>query len=221
MGQGHPVRDEGPPPPRLRGDRGQQGVLRGVGSVRRLRPAARLRPPEPQDQGHAGPLRSTAVRHDEHLALRARVAAPPHERSRIQEAQDRPGPRLTGTLRPVSEQTLQTVPFNDLAGLHAPIKEDALAAFDELIDRSEFGVGASVAEFEAAFARFCGAEECVGLSNGLDALRLLLQVVGVQPGDEVIVPAMTFIATFAAVTQVGAVPVPVDVTWADYGLDAA
>ena len=116
---------------------------------------------------------------------------------------------------------MQTVPFNDLAGLHAPIKEDALAAFDELIDRSEFGVGATVAEFEAAFARFCGADECVGLSNGLDALRLLLQAAGVQAGDEVIVPAMTFIATFAAVSQIGAVPVPVDVTWADYGLDAA
>jgi dTDP-4-amino-4,6-dideoxygalactose transaminase len=121
----------------------------------------------------------------------------------------------------VAEQTLQAVPFNDLAALHAPFKEDALAAFDELIDRSEFGVGAAVAEFEAAFAQFCGAAECVGLSNGLDAVRLLLQTAGVGPGDEVIVPAMTFIATFAAVSQLGAVPVPVDVTWDDYGLDSS
>jgi dTDP-4-amino-4,6-dideoxygalactose transaminase len=120
----------------------------------------------------------------------------------------------------VAEQTtLQAVPFNDLAGLHAPFKEDALAAFDDLIDRSEFGVGPTVAEFETAFARFCGAEECVGVSNGLDAIRLLLQTAGVGPGDEVIVPAMTFIATYAAVSQLGAVPVPVDVTWDDYGLD--
>jgi dTDP-4-amino-4,6-dideoxygalactose transaminase len=121
----------------------------------------------------------------------------------------------------VPEQTLQAVPFNDLAGLHAPFKEDALAAFDKLIDRSEFGVGTTVGQFEAAFARFCGADECIGLSNGLDALRLLLQSTGIGPGDEVIVPAMTFIATFAAVSQLGAVPVPVDVTWDDYGLDAS
>src|SRR5262249_45486716 len=92
---------------------------------------------------------------------------------------------------------------------------------DDLIDRSEFGVGATVAEFETAFAQFCGAEECVGLSSGLDALRLLLQAAGVQVGDEVIVPAMTFIATFAAVSQIGAVPVPGDRPGTDCGVDAS
>jgi dTDP-4-amino-4,6-dideoxygalactose transaminase len=124
--------------------------------------------------------------------------------------------------QPVAEQpTLQEIPFADLSGLHAPFKEDALAAFDALIERSEFGIGETVAAFEAAFARFCDVDECVGVSNGLDALRLLLQAAGVRPRDEVIVPAMTFIATFAAVSQLGATPVPVDVSWDDYCIDPA
>lgn len=119
------------------------------------------------------------------------------------------------------QATLVEVPFADLAGLHADLKQDVLSRFDELIDRSEFGVGAAVAEFESAFAQWCGRTECVGLSSGLDALRLLLQAVGVGPGDEVVVPAMTFIATFAAVSQLGATPVPVDISPLDYNLDPA
>jgi dTDP-4-amino-4,6-dideoxygalactose transaminase len=120
----------------------------------------------------------------------------------------------------VSEATLLKVPFVDLAGLHAGFREDVLAALADLIDRSEFGTGAAVETFEEAFARYCGASECVGVSSGIDALRLLLAAAGVAPGDEVIVPAMTFIATFAAVSQLEAVPVPVDISPDDYNIDA-
>jgi dTDP-4-amino-4,6-dideoxygalactose transaminase len=120
----------------------------------------------------------------------------------------------------VSEQvTLLKVPFVDLAGVHASVREDVLAALADLIDRSEFATGAAVEAFEETFARYCGASECVGVSSGIDALRLLLAAAGVAPGDEVIVPAMTFIATFAAVSQLGAAPIPVDISLEDYNID--
>jgi dTDP-4-amino-4,6-dideoxygalactose transaminase len=120
----------------------------------------------------------------------------------------------------VSEQaTLLKVPFVDLAGVHASLRDDVLAALADLIDRSEFGTGAAVEAFEEVFARYCGTSECVGVSSGIDALRLLLAAAGVAPGDEVIVPAMTFVATFAAVSQLGAAPVPVDISPQDYNID--
>jgi dTDP-4-amino-4,6-dideoxygalactose transaminase len=123
---------------------------------------------------------------------------------------------------PVPEQASVTeVPFVDLAGINASLKEEILAGLSDLIDRSEFGTGAAVKEFEDSFATFCGAEECVGLSSGIDAVRLLLAAAGVAPGDGLIVPAMTFIATFAAVSQLGATPIPVDVSPDDYNLDPA
>lgn len=72
-------------------------------------------------------------------------------------------------------------------------------------------LGEQVECFEAEFARFCGTRHCVGVGNGLDALTLALRVLDIGPGDEVIVPAFTFVATWFAVSQLGACPVPVDV----------
>jgi dTDP-4-amino-4,6-dideoxygalactose transaminase len=117
--------------------------------------------------------------------------------------------------------TLTKVPFLDLRVLHADLKEDVLAAMSELIDRAEFGSAVAVREFEDAFAAFCGVSWCVALSSGLDGIRFLLEAVGVERGDEVIVPAMTFVATYEAISQVGATPVPVDVTSGDYCIDWA
>jgi len=114
-----------------------------------------------------------------------------------------------------------SVPFLDLARLHRPLKGEILASIEALIESSEFVPGPRVAEFESAFARFCGTTFCTGVANGLDALRLSLQALGIEPGDEVIVPANTFIATFEAVSQAGGVPVPADVSLADYNLDCA
>ncbi len=114
-----------------------------------------------------------------------------------------------------------TVPFLDLAPVHMPLKAQILADVAELIDTSAFTSGPAVRRFETAFARYCGTRECVGVSSGLDALRLGLLAAGIEPGDEVIVPALTFAATFEAVTQAGGVPVPVDVTSSDYNLDMA
>src|SRR6478672_11569959 len=111
------------------------------------------------------------------------------------------------------------VPFLDLAPSHRPLKEAVLAEIGALIDSGAFTNGPPVKEFERAFAVFTGTEHCVGLASGLDALRLGLMADGIQPGDEVIVPADTFIATFEAVSQAGGVPVPVDVSETDYNLD--
>jgi dTDP-4-amino-4,6-dideoxygalactose transaminase len=117
----------------------------------------------------------------------------------------------------VASETV-TVPFLDLGAIHAPIKEQILDDLAALIDSSAFTNGAAVAEFEREFARYCGTAECVGLASGLDALRLGLLAGGIEPGDEVIVPANTFVATLEAVTQAGGVPVPVDVSEEDYNL---
>jgi dTDP-4-amino-4,6-dideoxygalactose transaminase len=111
------------------------------------------------------------------------------------------------------------VPFLDLGLAHGPLKDGILRDVAALIDSSAFINGPQVAELERAFAEYCGAAECVGLASGLDALRLALLAAAIEPGDEVIVPANTFIASVEAITQAGAAPVLVDVTESDYNLD--
>jgi len=113
------------------------------------------------------------------------------------------------------------VPFVDLRPSCGDLNEPILADIAELFRSARFHYGAQVTEFEAAFAEYCGAEHCVGISSGLDALRLALLGAGIEPGDEVIVPASTFVATFAAIRQAGGVPVPVDASESDYNLDLA
>jgi dTDP-4-amino-4,6-dideoxygalactose transaminase len=113
------------------------------------------------------------------------------------------------------------VPFFDpgpsIDWMRAALLEDIA----ELIDSGAFTNGPHVGRFESAFATYCGVDECVGVASGLDALRLGLLAGGLEQGDEVIVPANTFIATFEAVTQAGGVPVVVDVRESDYNLDPA
>jgi dTDP-4-amino-4,6-dideoxygalactose transaminase len=113
------------------------------------------------------------------------------------------------------------VPFLDLRPMHADVKEAILRSFESLIDDGGFTNGPAVAEFETAFARYCTTSHAVGLASGLDALRLALLAAGIEAGDEVIVPANTFVATLEAVTQSGGRPVLVDVTEADWNVDGA
>jgi dTDP-4-amino-4,6-dideoxygalactose transaminase len=113
------------------------------------------------------------------------------------------------------------VPFFDLASMHASLKEVLLADFGELIDSGAFTNGPAVGEFERAFAHHCGVHRCIGFSSGLDALRIGLLSAGIEPGDEVVVPAFTFAATFEAVTQAGGLPVPADASETDYNVDPA
>ena len=119
----------------------------------------------------------------------------------------------------VEPTTSAPVPFLDLAPMHAPLKSAILEDVARLIDTGAFTNGPQVAEFERAFADWCGAGDAVGLASGLDALRLALLAGGIDPGDEVVVPANTFVATLEAVTQAGGVPVVVDASERDYNLD--
>jgi dTDP-4-amino-4,6-dideoxygalactose transaminase len=114
---------------------------------------------------------------------------------------------------------LTRVPFVDLEPVNAPVRAEILDEVAELARAGSFVNGPAVAEFERAFAGFCGSARCVGVSSGIDALRLALEAAGLESGDDVAVPAQTFAATFAAVTQAGGTPVPVDVTESDYCLD--
>ena len=119
----------------------------------------------------------------------------------------------------MSQARTRTLPLVDLSYANAAVEREVLADVAALIETGEFINGPHVERFERAFAAFCAASECVGLSSGLDALRLALIAAGVGPGDEVVVPALTFIATFEAVSQAGATPVVADVREADYQLD--
>jgi dTDP-3-amino-3,4,6-trideoxy-alpha-D-glucose transaminase len=113
----------------------------------------------------------------------------------------------------------ESIGLLDLSEVNGPLKAELLAALSDLIDSGAFSNGPEVAAFERAFATYCGARHCVGLASGLDALRLGLLAHGIGPGDEVVVPAMTFAATFEAIVQSGGTPVPVDVSDGDYCLD--
>ena len=111
------------------------------------------------------------------------------------------------------------VPFLDLRPSHEPLAEGILADIAALIETNAYINGPAVAEFEREFAGFCGSPQAVGLGSGLDALRLGLLAAGLEPGDEVIVPSQTFVATLEAVTQAGGKPVLVEVRDDDYTLD--
>jgi dTDP-4-amino-4,6-dideoxygalactose transaminase len=114
-------------------------------------------------------------------------------------------------------QSASAVPFIDLGRQHADMERAVTDAVYEVIRSGIYIGGPLLAEFEAQFADYCGAAHAVGVGNGLDALALALAGWGIGAGDEVIVPAHTFIATALAVDRVGATPVLVDVE-ADTGL---
>jgi dTDP-4-amino-4,6-dideoxygalactose transaminase len=127
----------------------------------------------------------------------------------------------TRTARVNADREAVHVPFVDLSTQTQVVKAEILAEIEGLLDAGAFVNGPIVEAFEHAFAETCGTESCVGLASGLDALRLALLAAGIEPGDEVIVPAMTFVATFEAVAQAGGVAVPVDVRDDDACLDLA
>lgn len=106
---------------------------------------------------------------------------------------------------------VKPVPFLDLGALHAPLEDQLDAAWRDTLVRSSFIGGPQVEAFERDWATYCGTAECIGVANGTDALELILTALGVGSGDDVIVPANTFVATAEAVVNVGATPVFVDV----------
>ncbi len=102
------------------------------------------------------------------------------------------------------------VPFLDLQRINERHRAAYQAALSRVLDSGRVLLGEETAAFEREFAAWCGTSHCVGVGNGFDALHLVLRAWGIGAGDEVIVPSHTFIATWLAVSEVGAVPVPVE-----------
>jgi len=111
--------------------------------------------------------------------------------------------------------------FLDMKAPYLELKDELDAAYFRFMNSGWYVLGPEVENFERMWADFCKVKYCVGVSNGLDALCLALEAGGVKPGDEVIVPANTYIATWLAVTQVGAIPVPVEPEEKTFNIDPA
>ena len=112
------------------------------------------------------------------------------------------------------------VPFLDLTAENASRRAQLDAAYARVMDAGQFILGHECEAFEAEFAEYCEVRHCIGVANGLEALELILRGMDIGAGDEVIVPANTFIATWLAVTRTGAKPVPVEPDSHTYNIDA-
>lgn len=113
------------------------------------------------------------------------------------------------------------IPFLDLKAPYLELKQELDKAIARVVSSGWFIGGGEVDQFETDYSQYCGATHAVGLANGLDALHLALRAMDVGPGDEVIVPSNTYIATWLAVSQCGATPVPVEPDARTYNIDPA
>ena len=111
------------------------------------------------------------------------------------------------------------VPFLDLKDVYSEIKNELDEAYARVMSSGWYILGAEVEAFENEFAEYCQAKHCIGVANGLDALHLILRGYRIGEGDEVIVPANTYIATWLAVSYAGATPVAVEPDIETYNLD--
>jgi dTDP-4-amino-4,6-dideoxygalactose transaminase len=111
------------------------------------------------------------------------------------------------------------VPFLSFGGMHSSLRDEMIQVFAEFYDRQYYVLGKSVEQFEKDYAEFNHVRHCVGVSNGLDAIYLSLKALGIGPGDEVIVPSNTFIASVLAVSYTGAKPVFVEPDEFTYTID--
>lgn len=102
------------------------------------------------------------------------------------------------------------IPFLDFGAMHAELRPRLDAAYARVLDSNWLILGKELGSFEREFAEYCGVKHCIGVANGLDALFIILKAMGISAGDEVIVPSNTYIATWLAVSHVGATPVPVE-----------
>ncbi len=113
------------------------------------------------------------------------------------------------------------VPFVDLKAQYLSLKDEFDAAILDVVGNTSFVAGRYAAAFEAEFAAYIGANECVAVGNGTDAIEIALAALGIDAGDEVIVPANTFFATAEAVSNVGATPVFGDCETNFFNIDAS
>jgi dTDP-4-amino-4,6-dideoxygalactose transaminase len=114
-----------------------------------------------------------------------------------------------------------TIPFLDLKAINLTQQEEIEQAMRRVLHSGWYVLGKEVEAFEQAYAAYCGTRHAIGVANGLDAIFLVLKAWGVGPGDEVIVPSNTYIATWLAASHCGATPVPVEPVEGTYNLDPA
>ncbi len=114
---------------------------------------------------------------------------------------------------------MDNIPFLDLRAPYQELQAELDEAYQRVMRSGWYILGKEVEAFEQEFAVYCGVKHCIGVGNGLDALHLILRAYGIGPGDEVIVPANTYIATWLAVSYAGAQPVPVEPDQRTYNLD--
>jgi len=114
---------------------------------------------------------------------------------------------------------INNIPFLDLKSPYLEIKQELDDAYDRVMRSGWYIFGEEMTSFEQEFAAYCGVKHCIGVGNGLEALHLILRAYGIGSGDEVIVPANTYIATWLAVNYAGARPVPVEPDARSYNLD--
>jgi dTDP-4-amino-4,6-dideoxygalactose transaminase len=112
-----------------------------------------------------------------------------------------------------------TIPFLDLKAPYAELRDELDAAYRRVMEGGWYVLGREVDAFEKEFADACGAQHCIGVANGLDALHLILRALDIGDGDEVIVPSNTYVATWLAVSIAGAIPVPVEPDERTHNLD--
>ena len=111
------------------------------------------------------------------------------------------------------------IPFLDMKSVYGELKAELDAAYARVMESGWYVLGKEVEAFEGEYAAFCGTRHCIGVGNGLEALELILRAWNIGPGDEVIVPSNTYIATWLAVSAVGARVVPVEPTPAGPNID--
>lgn len=102
------------------------------------------------------------------------------------------------------------VPFLPLGLLNQSVRDALDSAYHRVMNSGHYIMGCELEAFEEEFAQYCDVKHCVGVGNGLEAIHMLLMAHGIGPGDEVIVPSNTFIATWLAVSECGAIPIPVE-----------
>jgi dTDP-4-amino-4,6-dideoxygalactose transaminase len=113
------------------------------------------------------------------------------------------------------------IPFLDLKAPYIELKDELDAAYRRVMESGWYILGLETEAFEAEFAEYCEVQHCIGVGNGLDALHLILKAFDIGPGDEVIVPSNTYIASWLAVSYAGATPVPVEPDELTFNLDPA
>lgn len=121
----------------------------------------------------------------------------------------------------MSTTSTRNIPLVDLKAQRDTIRKDVEAAIGRVLDRCDFVLGDELVRFEHEFATYCGTPHALGVANGTDAIHMACRALGIGEGDEVIVPAMTFIATALGVSQTGARPILVDVNAEDALMDPA